>query len=124
MSQIIHEQNEIFNRNINNERELSKNPWASLVVQLAKNLPAMQETWVRSLGREDLLEKEMATHFSSLPGESHGLRRLAGYSPRGRKSQTRLSDQTTIKYTIQILEYLGFWKQKSGESGQKFYLKN
>ena len=34
------------------------------VAQMVKNLPAMQETWVRSLGREDLLEKEMATHSS------------------------------------------------------------
>ena len=33
-----------------------------LVAQLVKNLPAMQETWVRFLGPEDLLEKEMATH--------------------------------------------------------------
>ena len=36
--------------------------WASLVTQLVKNLPAMQETWVCSLGWEDPLEKEMATH--------------------------------------------------------------
>ena len=36
--------------------------WASLVAQLAKNLPAVQETRVRSLGWEDPLEKEMATH--------------------------------------------------------------
>ena len=40
--------------------------WASLVVQLVKNLPAMQETWVRSLGWEDPLEKEKATHSSIL----------------------------------------------------------
>ena len=40
--------------------------WASLVAQLVKNLPAMQETWVQSLDLEDLLEKEMATHSSSL----------------------------------------------------------
>ena len=33
---------------------------------VVKNLPAMQETWVQSLGWEDPLEKEMATHFSSL----------------------------------------------------------
>ena len=33
---------------------------------MVKNLPAMQETWVRSLGREDSLEKEMATHSSIL----------------------------------------------------------
>ena len=38
--------------------------WASLVAQLVKNLPAMQETQIRSLGREDPLEKEMATHSS------------------------------------------------------------
>ena len=39
---------------------------ASLVAQLVKNLPAMQETWVQFLGQEDPLEKEMATHFSVL----------------------------------------------------------
>ena len=39
---------------------------ASLVTQLVKNLPAMQETWVRSLRWEDLLEKGMATHSSIL----------------------------------------------------------
>ena len=38
----------------------------SLVAQMVKNLPAMQETWLWSLGREDPLEKEMATH-SSIP---------------------------------------------------------
>ena len=39
---------------------------ASLVAQLVKNLPAMQETWVQFLGWEDPLEKEMATHSSIL----------------------------------------------------------
>ena len=39
---------------------------ASPVVQTVKNLPAMQESWVRSLGWEDPLEKEMATHSSIL----------------------------------------------------------
>ena len=38
----------------------------SLVVQMVKNLPAMQETWVQFLGWEDPLEKEMATHSSVL----------------------------------------------------------
>ena len=41
--------------------------WASLVAQLAKNLPAMQETWVRSLVWEDPLEEGMATHSTILP---------------------------------------------------------
>ena len=40
--------------------------WASLVAQLVKNPPAMQETWVRSLDWEDALEKGMATHSSIL----------------------------------------------------------
>ena len=39
---------------------------ASLIFQLVKNPPAMWETWVLSLGREDLLEKEEATHSSIL----------------------------------------------------------
>ena len=39
---------------------------ASLVAQSVKDLPAVQETWVRSLGWEDPLEKEMATHSSIL----------------------------------------------------------
>ena len=42
------------------------NIWVSLVAQRVKRLPAMQETWVRSLGQEDPLEKEMATHSSTL----------------------------------------------------------
>ena len=40
--------------------------WASLVAQLVKNLPSMQETWVRSLGWENPLEKGKATHSSNL----------------------------------------------------------
>ena len=56
---------------------------------MVKNPPAMQETWVQSLGQEDTLEKEMATHSLAtdsfpefLPGKSsaHGQRRLMGYS--------------------------------------------
>ena len=39
---------------------------ASFVAQLVKNLPAMQKTWVQSLGQEDPLEKEMATYSSIL----------------------------------------------------------
>ena len=42
------------------------NSWLSLVAQLVKSLPAVQETQVRSPGREDPLEKEMATHCSTL----------------------------------------------------------
>ena len=47
---------------------------------VVRNPPAMQETWVRSLGWEDLLEEEMATHSSLLAGKSHGQSTLVGYS--------------------------------------------
>ena len=40
--------------------------WASLVAQMVRNMPAMQETWVRSLSWEDPLEKGKATHSSIL----------------------------------------------------------
>ena len=40
--------------------------WASLVAQMVKNLPAIQETWVQSLGWEEPLEEVMATHSSIL----------------------------------------------------------
>ena len=56
-----------------------------LVAQTVKCLPAMRETWVQSLGQEDPLEKEMATHSSTLARKSHGQRNLVGYSPWGRK---------------------------------------
>ena len=56
-----------------------------LVVQTVKNMPAMQEMEVRSLGWEDPLEKEMAAHSSILAGKPHGQRSLAGYSPWGHK---------------------------------------
>ena len=57
----------------------------ALVVQLVKNLPAVQETQVRSLGQEDPLEKGMATTPIFLPGEFHGQGSLVGYSPRGHR---------------------------------------
>ena len=56
---------------------------ASLVAQTVKP-PAMRETWVRSLGREDPLEKSMATH-SSILENPHGQRCLVGCSPWGHR---------------------------------------
>ena len=44
--------------------------WASLIAQLVNHLPTMQETWVRFLGQEDPMEKEMATHSSVLAWRS------------------------------------------------------
>ena len=51
-----------------------------MVAQMVKNLPVMQETWVRSLGQEDPVENGMST---ALPREFHGQRSLAGCSPMG-----------------------------------------
>ena len=47
-------------------KELDMTVRLSPVAQMVKNLPTMQETWVRSLGQEDPLDKEMATHSSIL----------------------------------------------------------
>ena len=52
-----------------------------MIVQMVKNLPAMQETCIQLLGQEDPLEKGMATHSSILPIEFHGERSLQSYSP-------------------------------------------
>ena len=52
--------------NILSERGLRPNNWGFPVAQTVKNLPATQETWVRSLDQEDPLEKGLATHSSIL----------------------------------------------------------
>ena len=79
---------------------------SSLVAQRLKHLPAMQETWVRSLGREDPLEKETATHSSILAWripwtEEPGGRSLVGYSPWGHKE----SDTTERFHFLSLLLY-------------------
>ena len=52
---------------------------------MVKNLPAMWEAQVRSLGQEDPLEKRVATHSSVFPRGFHGQWSLAGYRPWGHK---------------------------------------
>ena len=54
------------NRNARDKSTHLQTPWASLVAQMLEHLPAMQETWVQSLGWKDPLEKEMATPSSIL----------------------------------------------------------
>ena len=67
----------------------------SLVAQMIKNLPAVQETHVRSLSREDLWVGKILWRRKwqptpvFLPGEFHGQRILAGYSPWGHKESDR-----------------------------------
>ena len=58
-----------------------KDSLASLVAQRVKNLPAMQETRVRSLSQEDPLEKRMATHFSILVWRIPGAKEPGGLGP-------------------------------------------
>ena len=59
-------------------------PRASLVAQMVKSPPAMQQTWVPSLGQEDPLEKGVATHSSILAWRIPWTpRSLVGYSPWG-----------------------------------------
>ena len=63
------------------------------LAQIVKNLPTTWETWVRSLGWEDLLEKGMAITLVFLPGKSHGQRSLVGYTvDRVAKSPTLLKN--------------------------------
>ena len=55
------------------------------MAQMVKNLPAVQETWVQSLGQEDPLEKGMATHSVILAWRISWMRSLDSYSPWGYK---------------------------------------
>ena len=66
----------------------------SLVAQMVKNLPAVQETCVWSLGQEDPLEKGTPTSVI-LPGEFHGQRSLMGYSPWGHK-ESNMTERLTL----------------------------
>ena len=68
--------------------------WASLVAQTVKNLSAMQETEVRSLGQEDPLEKGMATHSRILAWRIPWTEDLVGYSPWGHK-KSDMTEQLT-----------------------------
>ena len=70
---------------------------ASLVAQMVERLPAIWEARVQSLGWEDPLEKEMATHSSTLAWkmDREGQRSLVGYSPRGHK-ESNMTEQLHI----------------------------
>ena len=75
--------------------------WASLVAQMVKNQPAVQETWVWSLSWEDSLEEGMATH-SSILGWRIAMDRGAGYSPWGCKE----SDTTERLSTAHVQTHM------------------
>ena len=71
---------------------------ASLVAQTVKNLPAMRETWVWSLGWEDPLEEGMATHSHSCLENPHGQRSLADYSPWCHKESDTTEQLSTLEW--------------------------
>ena len=81
----------------------------SPIAQLVKNLPAVQETWVRSLGWEDPLEKGKATHSVFWPGEFHGL--ASPWGPKESDTTEQLSQKTRKDGVsrISVLRQKGGW---------------
>ena len=77
--------------------------WASLMAQMVKNLPAMQETWVQSLVWEDSLEESKATHSSIL---AWGISMDRGaYSPWGCKGSD-VTERLSLSFIINMLKAL------------------
>ena len=76
----------------------------SLLAQMAKNLPAVWETQVQSLGQEDPLEKGMQLTPVFLPGEFRGQRSLVGYSPWGLK-ESDMTEQLTLSLSSLSIKY-------------------
>ena len=74
---------------------------SSLVAQTVKRLSTMRKTWVRSLGQEDPLEKEMAIHSSALAWKIPWTEEPVGYSPWGHKES-----DTTERLHVHIHETL------------------
>ena len=73
------------------------------MAQMVKNLPAMQETQVQSLGWEGSPREEVVSPLAVfLPGESHGQRSLAGYCPCGRKVSD-MTEQLIPNYTLEYI---------------------
>ena len=89
------------------------------MAQKVKNPPAMQETWVQSLGWEDPLEGEMATHSSILAQRIPWSEEPGGYSPQGRKESDMTEQQSTapegrwVKQRMLLLPFdLSFFSSK------------
>ena len=79
---------------------------ASLVAQMVKNMPAVQETWVQSLGPEDPLEKGMATHYSILAQRISWTEEPGGLQSMG--SQRVRHDWVTNTFTFHIDDYIKY----------------
>ena len=72
----------------------------SLMDQMVKNLPAMLETWVRSLFGKISWRRKWQPTPVFLPGKSHGQKSLAGYSPWGHKESDMTEELTPIHMTV------------------------
>ena len=83
--------------------------WASLVAQMVKNLPAMQDTWVWSLGQEDPLEKGKATHSSMPAWRIPWTEEPAGYSPWGHRVRHDWATNTSLSLRCTWFFFSGFW---------------
>ena len=75
---------------------------ASLVTQAVKNLPAKQETWVRSLVRDDPLEEGMETHSSVLAWRIPWTEEPSGLQSTGSQSWIRLSDSHCLDERVRL----------------------
>ena len=93
---------QVFGYMLNFEKHYSLG--AFLVAQLVRNLPAVQETWVQSLGWEDTLEKEMATHSSILAWKISWTEEPGWVQPMGRK-ESGTTEQLTLTY-LHLLWFL------------------
>ena len=77
-----------------------------MFTQMLKRLPAMRETWVQSLGQEDALEKEMATHSSVLAWRIPWIEEPSGLQSTGRQE----SDTTErLHYSLTLFSFT-YWK--------------
>ena len=72
---------------------------------MVKNLPAMQETWVRSLGQEDPLKKGMATHSCILAWRIPWTEEHGGFSPWDRK-ELDMTEQLTLSLLLYLIELI------------------
>ena len=73
------------------------------MAQMVKNLPVMQETQIRTLGKEDRLEREWQPTPVSLPEEFHGQSSLAGYSLWGLK-ELDTTEQLSLHFTYWLIK--------------------
>ena len=84
--------------------------WASLVAQMVKNLPAVQETWFQSLGQKDPLEEGMATYSSILAWRIPWTEEPGGLQSMGCRKASDTTEQPTPTH-----EYVCYWFCFSGE---------